>query len=95
MIGYWIGLIVGAVLFGYLWSRLWLWLAGRVVKIEPRRIMIAYALGWLAAVVLGAFGFAGDGPPAWTRSLLIYTPSLALWLVIDLLARRGRAAAEG
>lgn len=91
--GYWIGTIVGAVIFGYLWSRLWLWLVGRIVKIEPRRIMIAYGLAWLAAVVLGAFGFAADGEPAWARSLLTYTPALALWLVVDLLARRGRTAA--
>jgi hypothetical protein len=92
MTGYWIGLIVGAVVFGYLWSRLWLWLVGRVVKIEPRRMAIAYGVAWLTAVLLGAFGFAVDGTPAWARSLLTYTPALALWLAVDLLALRGRSA---
>ncbi|WP_428149250.1 hypothetical protein [Brevundimonas sp.] len=90
MSAYWIGVIVGAVIFTYLWSRLWLWLVGRVVKADTRRVVTAYGIAWLAAVVLGAFGFADDSGPAWLRALSIYTPSLALWLVVDLLARRGR-----
>lgn len=90
MNAYWIGVIVGAVIFAYLWSRLWLWLVGRVVKAEPRRLVIAYGLAWSLAIVLAAFGFATEAGPAWGRALVTYTPALALWLVIDLLARRGR-----
>jgi hypothetical protein len=82
MIGYWIGLIIGAVLFGYQHERR-----------QPTQTIGDHDPPWLD------LHDPTDQPEpqtaAWTRSLLIYTPSLAFWLVIDLLARRGRAAAEG
>ena len=91
MSAYWIGAIIGALIFGYLWSRLWLWVVKKFVAEDPTRTFIAYGLAWAIAVVLGSFGFSDGGPLAWERSLLIYTPALALWLVVDLLARRARA----
>lgn len=91
MTGYWIGMVIGSIIFGYLWSRLWLWIVKRFVKVEPRRLFIAYGIAWVTAVLAGAFGFASDGAPNWNRTLLTYTPVLTLWLGVDLLARKGRA----
>lgn len=82
---YIVGLFVGALLFAYLWSRLWRFLVRKFGKVsDPRRLWIAYLLAWGLAVVIGGFGYADGG--AWNggKAFLIYTPALAVWLVFDL-----------
>lgn len=66
-----IGSIVGAVIFGYLWSRLWLWLTKKGGMADPQRVFAAYAIAWVTAIVLGAFGYADGGPPDPSRALII------------------------
>jgi len=92
---YWIGTFFGAVLGGFLWSRLWLWISKLAVKADPQRLYVSYAIAWVTAVALGAYGLAEGGPPDWPRSLLTYTPALLLWLVFDLFRLRGKAARVG
>ena len=87
--------MVGAVLFAYLWSRLWRFLVRKVAKVQdPTRLWIAYAIAWALAVILGGFGYADGGPWAGGKALLIYTPALAVWLVVDWLALKKQPAEQ-
>lgn len=86
----WLGVAVCAIVLGYLWSRIWLWLTGRFLG-STEQFVVGYAVAWLTALVIAAFGLAEGGRPDGDRALLICTPALGIWAVIDFVANSMKA----
>lgn len=82
---------VGALIATFLLTRLANWILRRC-KVRP--------WGWSHAIVAalsvlgGAYGFSRGGEMAWEHAAMIYLPAVAVWLVVDFFAERGRRARE-
>ncbi|MBD3833632.1 hypothetical protein [Brevundimonas bullata] len=89
---YWLGVFVGALIFVYLWTRLWLWLFKKFSKLpESRRRIWAYGVAYVTAIIVGGAGFADGGLWDGGKAFLHYTPAFVIWFAIDLV-RLGRRA---
>lgn len=86
-----IGAVFGALMAMFLVSRATLWLFKRLGD-RPARILTAHAVACGAAVILGGFGFANGGPPAFGYAASFYVLPTLVWLAVDLLGWKGRAA---
>lgn len=83
---YWLGVLVGAMIFVFLWTRLWLWLFKKFRKApESKRVLQAYAVAYVTAIILGGAGFADGGPWDGGTAFLHYTPAFILWAIFDLI----------
>lgn len=91
-ISFFLGVLIGTAIF----TRLVRWILS-MFKVQDPALSVATLVLFLAlALVAGAFGNADGGPLNWERSLALiligYLPAGILFLVIDLLAWRGRRA---
>ena len=88
---YMIGVVIGGVVAMLLLSRLTLWIFKKLGDNE-RRIISAYLLAYGIAVLIGGMGYADGGPPRFLYAAGVYIVPALLWLVVDLLALKGRRA---
>ena len=89
-----IGAFVGALVATFLVSRLLLWLA-KPLGDTFWRIALAHGLTLAFAVLVGGYGLAsGSDEPQFAKAALTYGPGVLLWLVVDLVGRRGRTRAS-
>jgi hypothetical protein len=87
--GYYLGMLVGALVGVFLVSRLLMWMT-RGMGDTPVRILVAHGICYVVIIVMATFGYADGGPlnPVWP--LVVYTPVQAIFLVVDFFARKGR-----
>ena len=88
---YQLGAYAGALALGWLLSRFFL----AVFKfMEPSvyRVYFAFGVAWGLSIVISGFGNANGGPWNPWVGLLPYTVGFGVWLVVELLARKGRMA---
>jgi hypothetical protein len=79
--------LIGALVGTFLFSRVFVWIADKLIRNKIVAILIAYVLLTAFVIVAPAFGNADGGPLAW-RSGLIYLPFVIAFLLYDLFRAR-------
>lgn len=86
------GELIGCVVAMLVLSRIAMGLLKKPVGDNKRRVLMAHAAAYLAAVGLGGLSFAGEVSNSFAYAAIAYGLPVPLWLVVDLLALKGRLA---
>jgi apolipoprotein N-acyltransferase len=78
-----VGFLIGAILGTFLFSRLFLWIAKKIISNKLIATIIAYVFFIPLALITAATGAANGGPLVWGAGL-IYVPIALIFLVYDI-----------
>lgn len=91
---YSIGQFFGAFLFIYVFSRLFLWIARKILKtglLQTRHLILCHTISLTAATLLGGWGFADGGSPKFLQAFYTYLVPELLWFAIDIFQKKKKA----
>lgn len=89
-----IGFFIGALMAAFLVSRLFLFVTRSWKEGGNVRLVVCHGVSLLLAVFVAGMGMADGGAFAGAKALLVYAPAQAVWLVVVLIAARGRRLSE-
>lgn len=85
---------IGALVPAGIVTALLVWLTGRVLPHPATRAAVASIASLFVCTVVGAYGLADGGPPAFGAAFASYLLPQAVWAVVWLFVLVGRATAK-
>jgi len=87
---YQLGQIIGGVILMYLLLRLWQWVFGLFSSAAATPVLIPAIAAYSTGVVLGGYGLANGGSPAFGTAAMVYLIPIGIASILEL-ARQSRA----